>query len=51
MKTRLLKKHPLNYVESHKLWIVRFDIAVVGYKTREEAQETRLKYIIDRYGK
>ena len=49
MKTRLIKKHPLYKIED--MYIVKYDLARIGYKTREEAQQHRLDYLKKRYGK
>lgn len=49
MKTKLLKKHPLTVHDD--LHIVKYNLAVIGYKTREEAQKSRLEYLKKRYGR
>ena len=52
MNTKLLKKHPIKKYKNHDgkdLFVVKYDLARVAYKTSLEAQECRFNYCKDRY--
>ena len=53
MNTKLLKKHPIKTYTNHDgstLFVVKYDLARVGYKSSLEAQMCRFAYCKDRYG-